>query len=348
MTKREKREQFFAQPRTKIEGVRDDIIEFYKLEQTGQIIGEFHLDLGLFDEPVEIGFFADTHVNYCDEIDMQDEEIAYSYECRQWLKHGETVPVMIAAMDVCEHMDATVVGGDTLDYLSHGAMELVKKHIFDRDPTVLSCVANHDITKQMETKKPDKLSHDERYAILQTIWPHDIHFATRTLNEKLTLVALNNTPPGYSDYVHEKLKAEIESARREGRKILLFEHEPITTGNPADIEVKPYWILNRDLDNFYNGGSWLCRFETMSEQNRKTYDLICSSADVIKCIICGHLHSAYYNEILASYTDEDGKHDAVIPQISYAANAYLYGRKFGENKFENSWRVGNIMRMIVK
>ena len=86
----------------------------------------------------------------------------------------------------------------------------------------------------------------------------------------------------------------------------------------------------------------------MSEQNHKTYDLICSSADVIKGIFCGHLHSAYYNEILASYTDDNGKHDAVIPQISYAANASLYGRKFGENKFENSWRVGNVMRIIVK
>lgn len=166
MTKKQKREQFFSQPRTKIEGIRDDIIKFYKLEKTGQIIGEFHMDLGLFDEPFEIVFFADTHINYCDEIDMQDGELSYTYECRQWLKHAETVPVMTAAMDVCEYMDATVVGGDTLDYLSHGAMELVKKHIYDRDPTVLSCVANHDITKQMETGKPDKLSHAERYAIL--------------------------------------------------------------------------------------------------------------------------------------------------------------------------------------
>ena len=54
MTKKQKREQFFSQPRTKIEGVRDDIIEFYKLEETGQIIGEFHMDLGLFEESFEI------------------------------------------------------------------------------------------------------------------------------------------------------------------------------------------------------------------------------------------------------------------------------------------------------
>ncbi len=343
MSKKERREQFFAQPHVKIEGVRDDIFSFYRLGETGQVIGEFSLDLGLFDEPKEIGFFADTHINYCDEVDMQDEEVAYTYECRQWLKDAETVPAMITAMDVCEHMDATVVGGDTLDFLSHGAMELVKQHIYDRDPSVLSCVAIHDITKQVETGKADQTPRAERYAALQTIWPHDIHFAARTLDDRLTLLAVDNADPGYSDDVYEKLKAEIEAARADGRKLLLFQHEPIATGNPVDADAEPYWKLSQ-YNNFYNG-ILLCNYEGMSEQNRKTYDLICQSADVIKCVFCGHYHSAYYNEILASYTDENGKHDAVIPQVTFVANAYSYDCK---NEDGTPRRPGCVLRIFVK
>ena len=59
------------------------------------------------------------------------------------------------------------------------------------------------------------------------------------------------------------------------------------------------------------------------EATEKVYSLITENADVIKGYFCGHRHSAFYTEIKASYKDEKGIHDAVIPQWVEPGNPYL-------------------------
>ena len=65
------------------------------------------------------------------------------------------------------------------------------------------------------------------------------------------------------------------------------------------------------------------------------YNLIVSNADVIKGIFCGHEHSMLYVDIPATYTDKDGVHETVIPQLISPGNPY----------FKHS---GTVVRIFVK
>ena len=48
-----------------------------------------------------------------------------------------------------------------------------------------------------------------------------------------------------------------------------------------------------------------------------------SNADIVKAVFCGHMHSDYYTEIIATYKDADGKTvDTVIPQYVHTGSIY--------------------------
>lgn len=316
-----KREELFSQGYEPIEtNIKDNgIFRFYKLKKTGQLICEINLNLGL-SQKIEIAQITDVHLNYCLSEELEDEEVNYTKQCRTWLANGESVESITKAMDVAQYFDQTVITGDILDYLSNGAAKLTEKLIFERDPEVVCTVGGHDITKQMETGIPNKLSTEERLGIIEKFWIHDIFYYSKTVRDEIIVVGLNTAQGKYYHCQIERLKKDIKKAREENKFILLFQHEPISTNNPEDICRKPDFIASPSCEsprNYYN--SPMGRPNDSNQDTVEMYRLITESADVIKGVFCGHYHSFFYTEIKASSKGEP----AVIPQITAMGNPYM-------------------------
>jgi len=331
-------EKFFSQERGDLSQhkIRScEKLTYYKLGETGQIIGEVNLKLGLGGERIEIAQITDVHLNFCLPDALEDDEVLHTKQCRHWLSGGESARSIIKAMDVGEYCDQTVVTGDTLDYLSAGAQYLTERLIFERDPEVMCTLGGHDATKEMETGEHDKLSEEELLAILKNFWIHDIFYYSKTLKDKIIVVGLDNGSSNrYFPHQIKALKNDIEKARKENKYILIFQHEPISTGDPKDTEIEPVFPINSEkprIENLYN--THMCGPGTTDETTLEMYRLITQNADVIKGIFCGHLHSSYYTEIKAF--DPSLQTESFIPQFVAVGNPY-----FGH--------IGNVVRIIIE
>jgi hypothetical protein len=51
---------------------------------------------------------------------------------RLWLAGGKSVQLGRCCFDLMDDVDQMVFNGDTLDYLSHGCMELMQMEVWDR------------------------------------------------------------------------------------------------------------------------------------------------------------------------------------------------------------------------
>ena len=331
------REWFYSQDKEKYQLVVDAPYDIYKLKATGQTVCEYVLDLGLGDSGCEISVMGDTHFNNSIPEDDLDEETVYTKFKRTWGKGGAFVDRTRLGLQAANFSDQIILVGDIIDYLTKGAMQLTKKYIVDAYPDVMMTVAHHDMTKQMQTRRPNLLSNDERLAILQEIWPNDIHYAARDITDKITVVCLGNTLVKYTADHYEKLAADIKRARDEGRYLLLFQHEPISTGLEKDRECAACFNRNSNEIVTYNGYDdrmRICKPDDTDEVNWKIKALITENADVIKGLFVGHEHIQVYNEIPASYEKDGARVEAVIPQHIVACAAY--------------YPEGYYMRIIVK
>ena len=293
-----------------------DKFDIYELEHTGQVVCEVTLDCGLGGETVTIGAVPDLHLNLSDITDASDPEVSYTDTCRLWCKDGASLPNAIPALQAASFCDQAVLLGDTLDYISHGTLSLTQKHIFNLYPDIICVLGGHDITKQMQTEKPNELTLDERLDILKAVWPHDIHYCSKVVKDKVICVGLDNGQGKYLPCQIEKLKADIEKARTENMAVLLFQHENISTLNPADTEVEAIHHHNyKPVCNFYDAPKLIGRPSDTESATLEFYKLITESADVIKGVFCGHQHNIFYTEILAK--------ERVIPQYTLTANPYF-------------------------
>lgn len=303
-----------------------DKIKAYKLKQTGQVVFEYEIDCNLGEgNQVEITQITDVHLNYVLDEELTDEEIFETKKHRLWLANAESLPSLQGALEGAIHSDLTVITGDILDYLSKGAMKLMKENIFDKYPKVLCTAGGHELTKQMQTGKMDKLPLPDRVKILQDFWNCDFYYEKRLVGKKVLAVAINNGFGYYFDHQIKKLSADIETARKEGKIILIFQHEPLSTKKESDSLVNAFYFAygNATQMNFYNRKNCIGYFGSDVEINNKMVDLITSNADVIKGIFVGHLHSGYYTEINTCYFSNEKKIDAKIPQIVAPGNPYF-------------------------
>lgn len=309
------REWFYSQGKLEVpECGKCDAVKVYRLANTGQYIFEIEIDSGLGGEPCEINQITDVHFNYVSIADEEDKEVMGTRAVRAWNKEGESVKSIINAMDVAKYADQTVITGDVLDYLSLGAVSLMKKHIIDRDPEVLVALGGHDLTKQMQTDLPDELPLEERYKILEEIWPHDMFYYSKDVCGKVIAVCLDNSLGCFHECQIQKLEADINRAREEKKIVLVFAHEPVAN-HKNEGEVPAFWVMNgarKKMD--FDGGINIGAKPDDNEITKKVYSLITENADVVKGYFCGHRHSTFYTEILASYEDENGRHEATIPQ----------------------------------
>ena len=159
-----------------------------------------------------------------------------------------------------------------------------------------------------------------RLDLLQSIWPHDLHYASFVLKGKVMLIQLDNSLNAFLDSQVEPFKADLALAREKGYAVLLFYHVPIATGNPDDYcAVSP--LDGESTHNLFSGpiGSF------SKGASKEVYTLITENADIIKGAFCGHLHKDFYSNIKG--TGENGK-GHLIPQYLMRGSAYEQGHMF--------------------
>ena len=319
------REWFFSQEKEEFAATNPNpVYDIYRLKTTRQVICDVRMDSGLsLENEIIIGAVADLHFNFCNMNDRKDEELAYTEQCREWLKEQKSVPAAIKALEAADFCDAAVVLGDTLDYMSEGAAELTKKHIIKKYPEIMMALGGHDILKQMQTKLPEKLPLEEREAYVAAFWPHDIHYYSRVINDKVVVVVLDNSKSCYLECQIEKLRFDIDEARKNGRIIIIAQHEPLAA-NTMETGAVPAVIIN-------GGALKEVNFQTpdivgASQNNSgatgEVAKLITGNADVIKAVIAGHWHSQFYGEISASYQKDGKTEQTVIPEFVISGNPY--------------------------
>lgn len=273
--------------------------------------------------------FADVHLNFCDETDREEANpsILSTREHRKWMADGAAVPALRNAMDLAADSDQTVLIGDVLDYLSHGAIRLMQKEILDRDPSVCMAIGGHDLIRVMQGKVPDPTSLASRYEVLRAVWPNDLHYHSRYLRnaagqKKARLVLLDNHTDQYGADLLAPFREDLALCRKEGLPLLLFQHDPIYTNQgetaAADWFYEPGDVSEMPWNLWENGAGG----KHSTEETKALYRLIVENGDVIRGIFCGHIHNHCYTEVLAS--DPMGN-PASIPQYIVTANAYHQG-----------------------
>lgn len=303
------------------------------LADNGLLIWDAALDAGIGQE-VLIGHLSDIHYNYCNQQDFDEEDpvLMSTLEHRHWLAGGASVPKARRCLEFLDDADQIVINGDTLDYLSYGAMELMQREIWDKYPGIIATVGGHEFTRKMQGTVAETTSREERVAIVEKFWPHDIHYTAKLLKNKILVIGLCNDLARFDENQYQRLEEDIALARKSGWIILLFAHEPICTRNPAHKTVTaddaimvgdPSGFPNNYCDGGYAGG------QNSDEFTMAFYRLITGNADVIRGFFAGHLHSDLYLEISAQLPDGT---PTVIPQYIRTATAY---------------RDGHLMRILV-
>ena len=278
-------------------------------------------------DPVEIVQISDTHFNLVNDYDMAEANpsVMSTKIYRTWLAGGSSAPNALRAMNYARYADQTVITGDILDFLSYGCKELTVKNLFRNDTDLLACLGGHDVTRVMQGLVPDPTSYESRVDWLREFWPHDVYYASKVVKDKVMCIALDNGTGRYFEEQASKLAADIEKARRENLVILIFEHEPLCTHNPADHEIHPF--LSYAADGLTNSFDNECiGKDGTSGATLSVYNLIRNNADVVRGVFCGHYHGDYLTHIMGSYTDENGNTvEQTIPQYILTANAYGTG-----------------------
>ncbi len=300
-------------------------LNLYRDTTSGIYFREFHVTTGKPGAAVEIHQITDVHFNLCNDADLQNAELAGTVLCRRWLAGGASVKGMENVLPLLETADCVVVTGDTLDYLSEGAMELTERYIWDPLPDALICLGGHELTRQMQTGKPDQTTLAERYETLRQFWHHDVSYVSRILGDKAMVICLDNSCGRYPTGTAEKLAADIECARAAGLAVLLFQHEPIDTGKPEDACCQTLWECDGKSYDFRKCIGSAAR--KTDEATAAVLEQIRANGGVIRGIFCGHLHSAYYTEIPA-----DGGY--VIPQFVLEGHPY-------------NGQVGHVLRILI-
>ncbi len=308
---------YFAQKTIDVEGnASDPNHHLYQLADSGLMVRRAHIKAKKPGEPVEILQITDMHLNELNERDLAENlpAIVSTREYRMWCRDRASLPSAENAMAVSPFFDLTVVTGDTLDYLTWGSLDLTVKTIWGVCPDALVTIGGHDVTRRMQGKVSDETTLESRLDILASAWKHDLFYTARTLCGRVTAIQLDNGGRGYTPDMAEKLARDLDDARVRGRVVLIFQHEPISTRNPAEHDVTPIHVNDgsgtRNFCDAFLGGA-------ARPDSSGVYDLILHSADVIGGVFCGHWHSDFYTEIIA----ENG----VIPQYVLTGNAYGKG-----------------------
>ena len=281
-------------------------------------------------KPLRISQLTDLHFNLCNEKDIKENDpvLMSTYENRKWLKNGESVDNATRTLEHAKNSDAIVITGDILDYLSYGCEYLAKKHVFEPYPDIMASLGNHEMARKVQGIYPEAMSVEEKEKRLKALWPHDIHYSSMVLDERVMLIQMDNCAEksGFREDQIAPFTEDIQKARENGYIALLFFHIHISPDDPK--------YLNAEADKI-GDASWakldLNRHginERHGDASAKILNIIKSSADVIKGCFCGHIHSDFYCEINAK--TPEGL-DSPIPQYILIGTPYGNGHLLNIN-----------------
>ena len=328
MNENNKRELFWSQEHKPVAGVHPhEKVQVYQLAETEQILAETVIDSGLGGETVELVQISDLHINRISALDKDDEEVLLTLKHRYAFSQHEIIVSVDRMLRLAKYTDLLVLSGDIMDFLSEGNRETVQRMIFHKFPEALYVTGYHEFCKHVQTGQTDRLPFEERQAKVQSFWPNNIFYTTRDIKDKVIAVGLYNNLH-YDEREIEPFKKDIERARREHKIILIFEHEPISTGRPEDKHAPTILQGWREEWNVYDGPV-IGGPQQTNDTDRAMLDLITGNADVVKGIFHGHYHDIMYTEVPGFYTDASGRHEVKIPQIGASACCYFGGVGIG-------------------
>lgn len=269
-----------------------------------------------------IGLLADLHINVMNDEDVDDAEMMFTNKTRYWGRGASLVPHAMRGLAFADMYDKVILAGDILDIMASGSRQVVKEKIVDKYPGIMMTIGGHDTTKNMETGIPDALPLDVRRAYLAEIWPHDLLYYSEVVNDNVLCIVAANDLGRYNAEQVRKLEADIAKARENNYTVLIFQHEPMASGNPKHTEV-PCLDANppavKSALDFYGTPHVGGVGRNDPPETHMFCELIRNAPDVIKGIFAGHRHYNFYYEMKAK--NPDGT-DAVIPNYVIRACAY--------------------------
>ena len=274
--------------------------------------------------PLKITQMTDTHLNLCNDKDFEENDptLISTYENRAWLKDGASVENTVRCLENAKNADKIVITGDILDYLSFGCIELAQKHVFKPYKNIIACLGNHETARKVQGKIADAMPQEEKEKRIRDIWPNEIRYSSEVIDRRVMLIQMDNASKGckFFDEQIEPLKKDLQTAKENGYIVLLFFHVNLATQNENDkntnaINIGDKAYATMDFDTY--GIS-----EKTGGASAEICNIIKTNADVIKACFCGHMHSDFYTEIVA--TDNVGN-NARIPQYILIGTPYGKG-----------------------
>lgn len=258
----------------------------YTLGKNGVRVREAVFDSGKGGVPAEIVHMTDVHFNTVNVQDaIEDNPSVIATYVQRFNAFPGSKDNIDRCMEYACYFDQIVLTGDVIDYLSWGNLELLQQRIWDRAPTALVAMGNHEPVRCMGLPKDvaDPSTLESRYEMLQGAWKHNIFYTSRIVKDKAMVIQLDNGLGRFCEQQIPQLEADIAKAREKGYVVLLFYHDPLDTSGVAKGDVA----------------------------TRKVYEIITNNADVIKGAFCGHVHANRYEEIKAKTASGRA---ATIPQ----------------------------------
>ena len=277
--------------------------------RNGVKVRNLTIDTGWGGETVTVSQLSDIHINYCTENDLKDPVLNSTYQNRKWLKNFGSRTNLENSMMTAKDSDMVVLSGDVYDYYSEGVVQKTNEYIFNKYDNVVACMGNHEPVRQMQGTVTDTKSTAELRQLVSSNWCNDITYDSFVIKEKVMIVLLDNSSGKFLSAQIPLFKADLQKARNNGYAVLVFYHIPLDTGNPDCAKIQT--THKNDWDYAYLYGRTDLTGPASTGADKQVYDLICNNGDIIKGCFCGHYHSDFYSEIVA--TTPSGL-STIIPQ----------------------------------
>lgn len=290
---------------------------FYETN-AGPVVREIHIEHPRADVRTSVfGVVADAHINIVDRTgkDKYDPEVMLSFWTRPGFSQKWVKDAFLNATKLMNTYELFILNGDTVDYTTYGTLDYVKEKVLDKYDNCIFSMGNHEPVKNLQTAVPDFDAERNHRQLYEYFDKDFLWFHTTILADSVMLVTINNG--SYVCYTQEqigKLREAIDTARKNGYIILMFQHVMISTGNPADTHVKSISqgfgdsCSHPNGRNYYNFADAPVKGSKYDFQinmhvpnddvNDEMYDIITQNTDVIRGLFVAHNHRADYMEIL--------------------------------------------------
>ena len=324
-------QEFLNKPSTAVVGDASNPDTYlYKLDENGLIIHRVYVDAGM-DEEKNILLISDIHLSNWNLKDFEEKNpiiLETIDKRRSTFKREDAFLNIERIMNYAGLFDKVIVAGDSIDYLTWGALDYVQRYIYNKRPDALVLLGNHDTKRAIGHCMHDPSSLSSREEMIKTVIKTDLYYHSEVIGNKVLIVGLNNGTASYTPYQYEKLLTDIEMARENGLSMLVFQHQPICTYNEDEKRVEPIYMSSPSA---YRNGFNFCDNRdragspASSEETMRVYRLITENADIVKGVFCGHWHNEAYTQIVGSYMQNGEKVTKMIPQYVNDAVSYDNG-----------------------